>query len=91
MDSIDTPVTIQRTDAVLTLTEVAARLRCSRAHVSNLINGRVPGAPRLLNVRLGRRKVVRESTLQGWMIEAEEVTSKGSDKLETAKKIAVNA
>jgi excisionase family DNA binding protein len=50
----------------LTVQEAAAELRCSKAHVHNLINGRVRGVPPLPAVRLGRRKVVRRATLVAW-------------------------
>jgi hypothetical protein len=52
---------------VLTLKEVALLLRCSKAHVSNLLNGRVPGVPTLTHVSMGRRKVVRREWLYSWM------------------------
>jgi len=56
-----------RTDNdILTVREVAAELRCSKAHICNLINGRIKNAPRLPCVSLGRRKLVRRSTLELW-------------------------
>src|ERR1039457_4156815 len=51
---------------VLTITEVAAHLRCSKAHVYNLINGAVPGVRRLKAMSMGRRKVVRWGELKRW-------------------------
>jgi hypothetical protein len=60
------------TPMALTLTEVANRLRCSKAHVSHLIAGTVPGLPQLPHIPLGRRKVVLASSLQLWMSKAEE-------------------
>jgi hypothetical protein len=53
--------------SILTLNEVASILRCSKAHVSNVINGRVPGMPKLAHLPLGRRKVVRREWLDRWM------------------------
>ena len=53
--------------ALLTLAEVAATLRVSKAHVSNLINGRVPGTPLLPAARLGRRVIVRKESLDQWL------------------------
>jgi hypothetical protein len=50
-------------NGVLALVEVAKTLRCSRAHVSNLINGRVSDAPTLRTISLGRRKLIRHETL----------------------------
>src|SRR5579875_1405186 len=52
---------------VLTITEVAAILRCSKTHVSHLLNGKVPGVPKLTHVALGRRKVVHKDWLSEWM------------------------
>lgn len=53
---------------VLTVIEVAALLRCSKAHVHNLINGKVPGVPPLPSLCLGRRRLVLEATLANWII-----------------------
>jgi excisionase family DNA binding protein len=51
---------------VLTISEVAANLRCSKAHVYNAINGRVTGVSALPAIAMGRRKLVRRSTLEAW-------------------------
>jgi len=53
-------------DAVLTITDVAADLRCSKAHVARVILGRVPGVSPLPAISIGRRKLVRRSTLEEW-------------------------
>ena len=53
-------------DSVMTVEEVAANLRCSDAHAYNLINGRVAGVSPLPAIQMGRRKVVRRSTLEHW-------------------------
>jgi hypothetical protein len=53
-------------DPLLTLPEVAIELRCSKAHVSHLINGKVPGVPPLPAIALGRRRVIRRSTFEQW-------------------------
>ena len=52
---------------LLTLPEVAALLHCSKAHVSNVIAGRVPGCPPIPALCLGRRKLVRRETLAAWV------------------------
>jgi excisionase family DNA binding protein len=53
---------------VLTVAEVADELRCSKAHVFNLINGKVRGVRRPLPaLRLGRRRVVRRAGLDEWI------------------------
>jgi excisionase family DNA binding protein len=52
---------------ILTTTEVALELRCSKAHVHNLINGKVQGAIALPAVTLGRRRLVRRVSLEEWL------------------------
>jgi excisionase family DNA binding protein len=52
---------------VLTVTEVALRLRCSKAHVCNAINGKVRGVTPLPAISMGRRKLVRRATLEAWL------------------------
>jgi excisionase family DNA binding protein len=52
---------------VLTVIEVAAELRCSKAHVLNLINGRVSGARPLPSLWLGRRRLIRRCSLDEWI------------------------
>ena len=53
-------------DSILTIPEVAADLRCSRAHVYNVINDTVEGVSPLPVIQMGRRKLVRRSTLEQW-------------------------
>ncbi len=53
-------------DHVLSPVEVAEELRCSKAHVYKLIQGRVDGVSLLPAISLGRRKVVRRSSLEVW-------------------------
>src|SRR4051812_37323111 len=43
---------------IWTVAEVAHKLRCSRAHVHNLLNGKVRGTEKLVSIRLGRRRCV---------------------------------
>lgn len=57
---------------ILTVTEVAEQLRCSKAHVHNLINGNVRGAPLLPSVQLGRRRLVLLTTLTTWISKNEQ-------------------
>jgi excisionase family DNA binding protein len=52
---------------ILTLTEVAKVLRCSKTHVAHVINGQVRDLPRLTHFRMGRRKLVRREWLESWM------------------------
>ena len=52
---------------ILTIREVAEELKCSKAHVSKILNGKVPGLPKLDHVALGRRKLVRSDWLDRWI------------------------
>jgi hypothetical protein len=52
---------------ILILPEIARFLRCSKAHASNIINGKVPGLPPLPAARIGRRVVVRRDALLEWL------------------------
>ena len=52
---------------LLTLASVAKLLHCSKAHVSHVIAGRVPGCLPIPAVRLGRRTLVRRESLVSWI------------------------
>ena len=52
---------------MMTVLEVAVALRCSRAHVHNLIGGRVRGLAPLPAIHLGRRSLVRSQSLAAWL------------------------
>jgi hypothetical protein len=51
---------------ILTAKEVAAELRCSKAQVYKLMNGEVKDRTVLPHIALGRKKVVRRSSLEAW-------------------------
>ncbi len=53
---------------ILTTREVARELRCSKAHVHNIINGKVQGTPPLPTITLGRRRLVRRVSLNEWLL-----------------------
>ena len=76
---------MESTDAILTVPEVAADLRCSRAHVYNVINGRVAGVSPLPAIAMGRRKLVRRSSLEQWKRTNERLP--GSDMLPTSLEV----
>jgi hypothetical protein len=61
-------------DRILTCAEVAHALRCSKAHVSNIICGKVPRLPPLPIVRIGRRVLIRDESLAEWMRTVEAMT-----------------
>jgi excisionase family DNA binding protein len=52
---------------ILTIKEVAAILRCSKAHVSKALSGTIPGVPRLTHLAVGRRKLIRREWLDEWL------------------------
>jgi excisionase family DNA binding protein len=52
---------------LLTTAEVASILRCSKAHVSNLINGKAGLTTAMPVVRLGRRTLIRREVLIQWL------------------------
>jgi len=56
---------------LLTMAEVAALLHCSKAHVSNAVAGRLDGCPPLPALHLGRRLLVRRTSLEAWLKQSE--------------------
>ena len=53
--------------SILTLKDVAKELRCSKAHLSHIINGKVAGLPPLPVARIGRRVIIRREALLKWL------------------------
>ena len=68
---MDEPIRLDSVPEVLTTREGAQLLRCSKAHFCNLLNGVVPGVPRLPYLRLGRRRLVRKAALVQWIEQVE--------------------
>ena len=62
---------MQLTDPILTATQVAEHLRCSKAHVYKAIHGKVVGISPLPAIVMGRRKLVRRSALEQWKLQNE--------------------
>jgi predicted DNA-binding transcriptional regulator AlpA len=62
-------------DPLLTLKEVAAELRLSKAQVSRIIAGKVRGVAPLPAIRLGTRLLVRRSAFEKCKIENESVAA----------------
>jgi excisionase family DNA binding protein len=54
-------------EQVLTLQEAAAVIRCSKAHVQNVVRGRVPNVPALPCIRVGRRVLIRREAIDRWL------------------------
>jgi len=60
---------------VLTLAQTAVYLRISKAHLSNVIAGKVPGVPPLRHVRAGRRILIKREWADQWLEAAAEGSS----------------
>ena len=60
---------------LLTLTEVAELLHVSKAHVSNVVLGRVAGCSPMPALRLGRRTLICRSSLESWILENDRVAN----------------
>lgn len=58
---------LPRLPSILTLKEVSKELRCSKAHLSHIINGKVAGLPPLPVARIGRRVIIRREALLNWL------------------------
>jgi len=73
-------------NGIYTVSEVAGVLRCSKAHVHNLINGKVPGNAPLPAIRLGRRRLIRSEALAAWlrMNETGDATIRSSPDIDAA-------
>ena len=56
---------------VMTLAQAAAYLRVSKAHLSNVINGKVPGVQPVRCFRMGRRILIKREWLDEWMESAD--------------------
>ena len=52
---------------VMTLKQAAHYLQISKAHLSNVINGKVSEAPQLRCFRVGRRVLIRREWVDEWM------------------------
>jgi hypothetical protein len=52
---------------VLTMVEAARELRCSRAHIYNILRGEVEGLPPLPVFHMGRTARIRMNQLQAWV------------------------
>jgi Helix-turn-helix domain len=53
--------------SVLTVSEVARELRCSKAHVHHLLLGKVRGVRPLPSLWLGRRRLVLRASFEEWL------------------------
>jgi excisionase family DNA binding protein len=52
---------------VLTLKQAAAYLQISKAHLCNVIAGKVSSVPKLRSVRIGRRILMKREWIEEWL------------------------
>jgi excisionase family DNA binding protein len=52
---------------VLSLKQAADYLQVSKAHLSNVINGKVSGVPRVRSFRVGRRVLIKREWIDDWL------------------------
>jgi len=52
---------------VMTLRQAAEYLRISKAHLSNILNGKVPSVPPLVHATVGRRILIRRNWADEWL------------------------
>jgi len=52
---------------VMTLKQAAAYLQISKAHLSNVINGKVPGVQPVRFFRMGRRILIKREWVEQWL------------------------
>ena len=57
---------------VLTLSQAAAHLQVSKAHLSNVIAGKVAGVPPFRHARAGRRILIKREWADQWLEAAAE-------------------
>lgn len=79
-------IPVEYHDEILTVADVAAELRCSKAHVYKVINGKVEGVCQLPAICMGRRKLVRRSSLERWK-KASEKRSSGAGMIQSSPEI----
>jgi len=59
-------MTVTRLREIFTVRDVALELRCSVAHVYNVINGKVKNVSRLPAISIGWRKLIQRDSLEEW-------------------------
>ncbi len=53
--------------SVLSLKQAASYLQISKAHLSNVINGKVPGVLPVRSFRIGRRVLIKREWIEEWL------------------------
>src|SRR5215469_5269755 len=76
---------------VLTLSEAAHELRCSKGHVHNIIDGKVRNLPPLPVLRIGRRILIRYEALMAWLLSVEARKVDGQKLTGSSRNVCANA
>ena len=63
---VEAKMIVTRLREILTVRDVALELRCSVAHVYNVISGKVKNVSRLPAISIGRRKLIQRDSLEEW-------------------------
>ena len=63
---------VNSSSSVMTLREAASYLHVSKAHLSNVINGKVPGVAPVRSFRVGRRVLIKREWIEAWLESAQE-------------------
>ncbi len=58
-----------RQPEVMTMKQAATYLRISKAHLSNVLNGKVPGVPPMRHAAVGRRILIKREWAEQWLEE----------------------
>jgi hypothetical protein len=66
---------INEQSQVMTLEQTAEYVRISKAQLSRVIAGRVPGVPTLRHARIGRRILIKRSWAEEWLDRAGQESS----------------
>jgi excisionase family DNA binding protein len=69
--------------SLLSMSEVAQILGCSKAHVSNVVAGRVQGCNPLPALRLGRRTLIRRESLLSWIEQNDKIATSPEEAAKT--------
>ena len=62
---------IKAPSSVMSLKQAAAYLQVSKGHLSNVINGKVPGVQPVRCFRMGRRILIKREWVDQWLEAAE--------------------
>jgi excisionase family DNA binding protein len=68
---------------LLTVAEVASILHVSKAHISNIVAGRVRGCQAIPAIRLGRRTLIRRESLLLWCEQQDKIATSPEEAAKT--------